>query len=201
MSRTTTSSSSQSPDVDEFKVRAGILKILTEKIPNLTKNNFEDWRNTWLQYRDFCNLPEWIFDLSAQKRDDSQSETLHEKRGRICTFFALSSQISGKQYGHLEKKIKSSDAQLLWRRIHAEFRETTISHITTLETKFFNLSMASSGLPLKKYGREVQDQAAILNEVAGNTRIQESQEITVYLNGLHEDFKTFRVILLMEGMN
>ena len=172
-----------------------MLKLFKQEIPALDSTNFVRWRDAWLRYQTFYDLPKDIFSMSATRWTDRQREDSHEQRSRVCVYFAIVGQLEGGPLAHLVEDVASGDAQQLWRNVYAEFRDGSISNITDLEQEFFNLNMSSSRLALKPYGRAVKDKAKVLNEISPDS-VGEKQKITQYLRGLHSDFTQFRAIVL-----
>ena len=183
--------------MDDIRMKQTLLATLSDgkKIPALKKSSFEAWRRAWLLYKDFYDLPADIFDLTAAVFDYKEGEEKAAKMGRIVTYFAIVSQC-GDQHESLVEDSLQGDAQHLWRAINDEYRKNSTGNITLLEKRFFALGMMASNLALKPFGRAVRTQAKIINDIVGKIRIDQEQEISVYLSGLTDDFNMVRATVL-----
>ena len=148
MSRSPSSSAIASSALKEFEMSFKLPML--KKIPDLGIDDFKNWCDAWQQYRLFYSLPVYIFRLDAARWTEQQRENSHEKRCRLRVYSAMASQLSNnKHFKHLMEGVDSGDAQMLWRKVHNEFREESVRKITEVEQKSFNFSKSSDGLSLK----------------------------------------------------
>ena len=96
--------------MDDIRMKQSMLQTLSDgkMIPALQKSTFEAWRRAWMLYKDFFELPDYIFDLQAEPFDATAGEEKNAKRGRIITYFAIGNQC-GDRHGFLVEDSHQDD--------------------------------------------------------------------------------------------
>ena len=52
---------------NNFAQRQSMLKTLTTQIPKLAHGSFDTWYKSWMNYRSFCDMPEYIFKCDGKE--------------------------------------------------------------------------------------------------------------------------------------